>query len=119
MQTRALNYANASRVSVASGILNNDPDISKVDEGKGVKDPKARKHESTRKSTIYNGVYTQRPYIRPRYPRRLSHELPATRSPRTRVYLWWLPTTGGSATVHADSARSILDDGSPSKAFHV
>lgn len=56
MQTRELNYANASRVSVASGILNNDPDISRVDEeGKRVKDLKARKRESTRKSTIHNG----------------------------------------------------------------
>lgn len=56
MQMRELNYANASRVSVASGILNNDPDISRVDEGgKRVKDLKARKRESTRKSTIHNG----------------------------------------------------------------
>lgn len=87
-----------------------------MDEGKRVKDLKAR-NPNRLVNLRYTTAYTYRPYIRPRYPRRLSHELPATRSPRTRVYLWWLPTTGGSATVHVDSARSILDDGSPSKAF--
>lgn len=78
---RELNYANASRVSVASGILNNDPDISgKWTKERGVKDLKARNPNRLVNLRVYNGVIRV-VYIRPRYP----HQIKSPTDTATRV----------------------------------